>query len=75
MQNIIVSAGMSTIIIKLLDGYKDEKVSCKYISKTGINCLFEVETEMDADTTAAYIKKTIKAMPEGVSLYFSVKPQ
>lgn len=75
MQKIIVSAGMSALIIKMLDGYKDDKISCKFVEKTGINCLFDVETEMDAATTAAYIEKTVKAMPEGVSLYFSVKPQ
>ena len=75
MQKIIVSAGLSGKIIEILDGYKDEKVSCKYVSKTGINCLFDVETEMSADEAAAYIKKRIKATPEGASLYFSVKPQ
>lgn len=75
MQKIIVSAGMSALIIKMLDGYKDDKISCKFVEKTGINCLFDVETDMDAETAAAYIKKTVKSMPDGVSLYFSVKPQ
>lgn len=75
MQNIIVSAGLSAVVIKILDGYKDDKVSCKYVSKTGINCLFEVETELDAAAAAAYIKKAIKSTPEGATLYFSVKPQ
>ena len=45
MQKIIVSAGMSALIIKMLDGYKDDKISCKFVEKTGINCLFDVETE------------------------------
>ena len=38
MKNIIVSAGMANIVIKILDGYTDDKIkSCKYVSKTGIN--------------------------------------
>lgn len=75
MKRIIVSAGMTAIIIRLLDGYKDDKISCKYVDKKGINCVFEVETEMSAEEAAPYIKKVIKGMPEGVSLYFSVKPE
>ena len=76
MKNIIVSAGMANIVIKILDGYTDDKIkSCKYVSKTGINCLFEVETDMSAEEAAAYIKKAIKATPQGATLYFSVKPQ
>lgn len=75
MHKIIVSAGMANPIIKLLDGYKDETISCTYEGKTGINCLFNVESELAADAVAAYIKKMIKGTPEGATLYFSVKPQ
>lgn len=75
MKRIVVSAGMTAIIIRMLDGYKDDQVSCKYVDKKGINCVFEVETEMTGDEAASYIKKVIKKMPEGVSLYFSVKPE
>lgn len=73
MKRITVNAGMAAVVIRLLDGYKDDKISCKFVDKKGIACEFDVETELEGDALAAYVKKTIKAMPEGVSLYFQVK--
>lgn len=75
MKRIIVNAGMSAVVIRLLDGYKDDKIACTFVDKKGIACAFDVETELEGDTLAAYVKKVIKGMPEGVSLYFQVKAE
>ncbi len=58
------------------DGYTDDKIaSCKFIKKQGIKATFEVESDLDADATASYLKGLFKATPDGKVLYFSIQPE
>lgn len=61
-------------LIDFFDGYADEKVTCKFVKKTGIKAEFEVETELTPDEAASYCKGLFKKTPEGAVLYFSIQP-
>ncbi|MDD6350321.1 hypothetical protein [Intestinibaculum porci] len=61
-------------LIDFFDGYKDDQVSCKYVSKKGIKATFEVESNLSAEDAASHCKSVFKATPEGQVLYFSIQP-
>ena len=62
-------------MIDFFDGYSDDKVSCKFISKKGIKATFEVESELSPADAAAHCKKVFQGTPAGKSLYFSIQPE
>ena len=57
-------------LVTFFDGYKDDKVELKYVSKAGIKATFECETEF----AAAHCKSLFKKTPEGSYMYFSIQP-
>lgn len=59
-------------IIELLDGKTFDEVTFKYESKSGINLMFNVDTE-DIENAIAIAKREIKATEIGKVLYFQIK--
>ena len=49
-------------LVTFFDGYKDDKVELKYVSKAGIKATFECETELSPEDAAAHY------------MYFSIQP-
>ncbi len=76
MVRVIMSAAMLQKLVDFFDGYSDENIrSCKFISKSGIKGTFEIDTDMDAATTASYVKRVFgKKCPEASAMYYSVQP-
>ena len=62
-------------LIDFFDGYEDDKIKCKYISKKGIKATFDVESELSADEAAGHCKSLFKNTPAGKVLYFSIQPE
>ncbi len=60
MVKLIMSTPMADKIIGFFDGYKDDKISCKFIEKKGIKSYFECETEMSPEEAANYCKSLFK---------------
>ena len=44
-------------LVTFFDGYKDDKVELKYVSKAGIKATFECETELSPEDAAAISSK------------------
>lgn len=61
-------------LIDFFDGYEDDQVKCKFISKKGIKATFEVESDLSDEDAAAHCKSVFKATPDGKVLYFSIQP-
>ena len=61
-------------LVTFFDGYKDDKVELKYVSKAGIKATFECETELSPEDSAAHCKSLFKKTPEGSYMYFSIQP-
>ena len=74
MVKLIMSTPMADKIIGFFEGYKDHKISCKFIGKKGIKSYFECETEMSPEEAANYCKSLFKKSPGGAALYFSIQP-
>ena len=51
-------------LVTFFDGYKDDKVELKYVSKAGIKATFECETELSPEDAASHCKSLFKKTPE-----------
>lgn len=58
-------------IIELLDQKTIENITFKFVSKSGINLMFECDTD-DKDLAIKVSKKTIKETEIGQVLYFQI---
>ena len=47
-------------LVTFFDGYKDDKVELKYVSKAGIKATFECETELSPEDAASHCKSLFK---------------
>jgi hypothetical protein len=61
-------------MIDYFDGFSDDKVSVKFLKKTGIKAEMEVETELSPDEAAAHLKGIFKKTKEGSYMYYSIQP-
>ena len=77
MVKIIISAAMSAPLQKFFDNFSDDKIkSCTFESKKGIQMFYNVETDLDPETCANYMKSAFrKGDPKASAMFFSIQPQ
>ena len=71
---LLMQTAQTQKLIDFFDGYSDDKISCKFVKKTGIKAEIECETEMSPADAANYCKVLFKKTPDGAVLYFSIQP-
>ena len=71
---LLMQTAQTQKLIDFFDGYSDDKISCKFVTKTGITAEIECETEMSPADAANYCKGLFKKTPDGAVLYFSIQP-
>ncbi len=71
---LFMQTALTQKLIDFFDGYKDDKISCKFIKKEGIKAVIECETEMTPEEAASYCKGLFRATRDGAALYFSIQP-
>lgn len=77
MVKIIISAAMGAPLQKFFDNFSDDKIkSCTFESKKGIQMFYNVETDLDPETCANYMKSAFKkGDPKASAMFFSIQPQ
>ena len=77
MVKIIICAAMGAPLQKFFDNFSDDKIkSCTFESKKGIQMFYNVETDLDPETCANYMKSAFrKGDPNASAMFFSIHPQ